>query len=135
MTAFLFDAGDVISFVCRDGSFGMAKVLKVETSGDLPVPQPVYHLLIYTLKNLFPPNAAYIDGAKPFIGHLPVLQAGIEKSGCVKIGTEAVGEREMEGYAVWREAFYAGDAGIFDLTIDEAVAIVLEALGKGGAAR
>jgi hypothetical protein len=123
-------AGDVVSFVSRDATFGMAKVLRIDTHEDLPVPQPVYHFLIYGLRNLFPPNAAYISDAKPFIGHLPILEEGVKKSACTVIGFQDVTESDLEGHRVWREAFFAGEAGVFDLALDEAIAVVLEALGK-----
>ncbi|KER09792.1 MAG: hypothetical protein HY22_09450 [[Candidatus Thermochlorobacteriaceae] bacterium GBChlB] len=123
-------AGDIVSFVAKDATFGMAKLLRIDTHADLPVPQPVYHFLIYGLRNLFPPNAAYIQDAKPFIGHLPIMKDGVEKSGCVFIGFQDVDTTELDGYHIWREAFFAGEAGVFDLTLDEAIAVVLEALGK-----
>ncbi|MBC8044213.1 MAG: hypothetical protein IAF08_12315 [Rhizobacter sp.] len=126
----VINAGDIVSFVCRDGSFGMAKVLKIDTSEALPVPQAVYHLLVYSYRNLFPPTAAHAAEAKPFIGHLPVMQSGIDQSDGVVITSAKVSGAELEGYDVWREAFFAGEAGIFELPIDEAIAIVLEALGK-----
>lgn len=124
-------AGDIVSFVCRDGSFGMAKVLKIDTSEALPVPQAVYHLLVYAYRNLFPPTAAHAAEAKPFIGHLPVMQTGIDQSDSVVIASAEVSGAELESYEVWREAFFAGEAGIFELSVDEAIAVVLEALGRG----
>jgi hypothetical protein len=122
--------GDVLSFICKDGSFGMCRILKIDTPDDLPVAQPVYHLAIYTLRSPFPPNAAYLPDANIFIGHLPIMQTGIEKSGCSVIATKTVVNGDLYPYAVWRDAFFQGEAGIFDVAIDEAVTLVIEALGK-----
>ncbi len=124
----MFKPGDIISFVCKDGSFGMAKVLRIDTHEDLPVPQPVYHFAIYSLRNLFPPNVAYLPDAKIFIPHLPIMESGVKQSGATFIAFEDVSEQELEAYSIWKQAFFAGDAGIFELTIDEAISIMIEAL-------
>lgn len=123
-------AGDIFSFTARDGSFGMVKTLRIDTLDDLPTPEPIVHLLVYSLRNIFPPNAAYLADAKPFIAHLPLMQSGVAQSGCMFIGYQEVSEPELEAYWIWREAFLAGEAGVFDLTIDDAIAAILEALGK-----
>jgi hypothetical protein len=106
----------------------MAKVLRVDTHENLPVPQPVYHFAIYSLRNLFPPNAAYLPDAKVFIPHLPIMESGVKQSGATFIAFEEVSEQELEAYSVWKQAFFAGEAGIFELTIDEAISIMIEAL-------
>ncbi len=124
----MFKPGDIISFVCKDGSFGMAKVLRVDTHEDLPIPQPVYHFAIYSLRNLFPPNAAYLPDAKIFIPHLPIMESGVKQSGATFIAFEEVSEQELEAYSIWKQAFFDGKAGIFELTIDEAISIMIEAL-------
>jgi hypothetical protein len=124
----MFKPGDILSFVCKDGSFGMAKVLRVDTLDDLPVPQPVYHFAIYSLRNLFPPNAAYLPDAKVFIPHLPIMESGVKQSGATFIAYQDVSEHELDAYSIWKQAFFAGEAGIFELTIDEAVSIMIEAL-------
>lgn len=125
-----FKPGDVISFVCKDGSFGMAKLLRIDTHIDLPVPQPVYHFLIYSLRNIFPPNAAYLPDAKIFIPHLPIMESGVKQSGATFIAYQDIASQELEAYDIWKQAFFAGEAGVFDLAIDEAVAIMLEAFDK-----
>jgi hypothetical protein len=124
----MFKPGDILSFVCKDGSFGMAKVLRVDTLDDLPVPQPVYHFAIYSLRNLFPPNAAYLPDAKVFIPHLPIMESGVKQSGATFIAYQDVSKHELDAYSIWKQAFFAGEAGIFELTIDEAVSIMIEAL-------
>jgi len=37
---------------------------------------------------------------------------------------------ELDAYRVWQDAFFSGEAGIFNLPISEAIGIILEALGK-----
>ncbi|MFN3386871.1 MAG: hypothetical protein ACK42Y_09840 [Candidatus Thermochlorobacter sp.] len=123
-------AGDIFSFTARDGSFGMVKTLRVDTLDDLPTPEPIVHLLVYSPRSIFPPNAAYLSDAKPFIAHLPLLQSGVAQSGRIFIGYQDVSDAELEAYWIWRDAFLAGKAGVFDLTIDDAIAAILEALGK-----
>lgn len=125
----MFKPGDIVSFVCKDSSFGMAKVLRVDTHDDLPVPQPVYHFLIYSLRNLFPPNASYLPDAKAFIAHLPIMESGVKQSGATFIAYQEISDSELEAYAIWKQAFFRGEAGIFELTIDEAVSIMIEASG------
>jgi hypothetical protein len=120
--------GDVARFVCQDGAFGMAKILKVDTADDLPVPEPVYHFLIYSLRTALPPTAAYLPDAKPFIAHLPVFSSGAIKSQCTAIGFEEVSEEELEVYTLWQNAFLNGEAGVFNLPLDEAIGTLLEAI-------
>lgn len=120
--------GDIAKFVCQDGAFGMVKTLKVDTADDLPVPEPVYHFLIYSLRTALPPTAGHIAEAKPYIAHLPVFSSGAAKSNCEAIGFETVLEEELEGYELWQEAFLNGKAGVFNLPLDEAIATILEAM-------
>ena len=126
----LFLAGEIISFQSREGSFGMAKVLRVDTNAELPIPEPVYHLMIYAFRNILPPNIASIETTKPFFAHLPIMQSGIKQSGSIKIGFQEVSVLELEAYTIWREAFFRGESGVFELSIDDALAIMLEALGQ-----
>jgi hypothetical protein len=125
-----FKAGDILSFTAHDATFGMAKVLRIDTLEDLPTPEPVLHLLIYSVRNIFPPNLAHLAEAKPFIAHLPLFESAVVKSGCVHIGYQEVRADELDAYRVWRDAFFSGEAGIFNLPISEAIGIILEALGK-----
>jgi hypothetical protein len=126
----VFKSGDIISFTARDGSFGMAKVLKVDTHQELPVPQPVYHVLVYTYRNLIPPNATHLDGAKVFIPHLPILESGFRKSGALFIGFADTTDAELAAYTIWKDAFFSGAAGVFDLSIEEAFSVMLDALKR-----
>lgn len=122
--------GDVISFVCKDGAFGMAKLLRIDGADELPVPEPLYHFAIYASRYVFPPNAAHLPDAKIFVPHLPILESGAKRSGATFIAFEDVAPRELEAYEIWKEAFFAGESGVFDLPIDDALGLMLEALGK-----
>lgn len=121
-------AGDIVRFVFQDGAFGMAKILKVDTADDLPVPEPICHFLIYSHRTALPPTAGHIFEAKPYIAHLPVFLSGAMKSKCAAIGFEEVTEEELEGYNMWSMAFLNGEAGIFNLPLDEAIGTLLEAM-------
>ena len=46
------------------------------------------------------------------IGHMPQRTGGIGKDS-ILVGNEEVGEGELSGYQQWRQAFDAGEAGVF----------------------
>ncbi|MDX2127598.1 MAG: hypothetical protein SFU91_01025 [Chloroherpetonaceae bacterium] len=125
-----FKAGDGIRFGSFEGTFGMAKILRIDQAViDLPTPEPVYHLLVYSLRSIIPPSEAHFAEGKPFIGHLPLLESAFQKSNPEKIAETFVSQDELVAYERWEEAFYSGESGIFDIPLLEAVTIIVESLG------
>jgi hypothetical protein len=62
------------------------------------------------------------DGVSRVIHHMPFAEVALEKSvrELVTTGTP-VPATFQEGYKIWKDAFLAGKAGIFTLTVAEAI--------------
>jgi hypothetical protein len=65
--------------------------------------------------------------------HFPVSRETLEKS-CLDLqGTRAPNPEYLPGYEQWREAFDAGEAGVFDIPVSEIVDIVQQAIAQRAA--
>jgi len=79
----------------------------------------IIHIALRDLR-LRKPNGSFIEAA----GHLPFAEAAINKS-AVKLLKENQDLPDYEeGYGNWREAFDAGRAGVYTITIAEAVNVM-----------
>ena len=97
-------------------------VLKVENHPKLG---NIIHIALRDLK-LRKPNGDFIETA----GHLPFAEEAINKS-ALKLLKEKVDLPDFEeGYSMWREAFDAGKAGIYTITIAEAVDVMEATLNQ-----
>jgi hypothetical protein len=97
-------------------------VLKVENHPKLG---NIIHIALRDLK-MKKPNGDYIETA----GHLPFAEEAINRS-AVKLLKEKVDLPEFEeGYGIWREAFDVGKAGIYTITIAEAVDVMETTLNQ-----
>jgi hypothetical protein len=64
------------------------------------------------------------------VNHMPFLESAIEKSG-LKLLKEKVDLPDFEeGYGLWREAFDAGKAGAYSITVAEAVEVMEKVLNR-----
>jgi hypothetical protein len=70
------------------------------------------------------------DGISENVNHMPFSQEAIDKSGLklLKEKTDLPGFEE--GYRSWREAFEAGRAGIYTITVAEAVQVMEASLNQ-----
>lgn len=76
------------------------------------------------LRGLKMKNPRSPDGLSEDVNHMPFLEAAIEQSG-LKLLKEKVDLPQFEeGYGLWREAFDAGRAGAYSITVAEAVAVM-----------
>lgn len=82
------------------------------------------------LRGLKMKNPRSPDGISEDVNHLPFLEKALEKSG-LKLLKEKVDLPDFEeGYGLWREAFDAGRAGAYSITVAEAVAVMETALQR-----
>ena len=97
-------------------------VVKVENHPKLG---NIIHIALRDLK-LKKPNGDFIESA----GHLPFAEESINKS-AVKLVKEKEDLPDYEeGYSMWREAFDAGRAGVYTITISEAVDVMEASLNQ-----
>jgi hypothetical protein len=58
------------------------------------------------------------------VGHMPFTEAAIERSVLDLVGTVSVGPAALEGYDEWRRAFDNEGAGVFSVTVPEALKVI-----------
>ncbi len=87
-------------------------VLRVEDGGRLG---PVVHIALS--------GVTYGNG-QTSIQHLPFAQSAVERSVTTLELASAPLPSFEEGYSLWREAFDAGKAGVFTITVAEAYDVV-----------
>lgn len=97
-------------------------VLKVEHDAKLG---NIIHIALRDLK-MKKPNGDFIETA----GHLPFAEEAINKSAVKLLKAKADLPDYEEGYNMWREAFDAGKAGIYTITIAEAVDVMETTLNQ-----
>jgi hypothetical protein len=99
-------------------------ILKIETDPKLG---KIIHIAMRGLKMK---NRRSPDGISEDVNHMPFSETAIEKSG-LKLLKEKVDLPDFaEGYRLWREAFDAGQAGIYTITIAEAVSVMEATLNQ-----
>src|SRR5262245_11006956 len=98
-------------------------VLKVEDSGTLGV---VVHVRIEGLRIENPHHPA---GVSDTIGHMPMAEAALDESVTVLDSDSLPLADEDDGYQEWRSAFDAGEAGIWSVTVAQAVDHIAQAIG------
>jgi hypothetical protein len=91
-------------------------VLKVEHHPKLG---NIVHIALRDLK-LKKPNGEFIETA----GHLPFAEEWIDKSAIKLLKEKADVPKYEDGYGMWREAFDTGKAGVYTITIAEAVDVM-----------
>lgn len=128
---FPFKQGDLLLSQNEDGKFSVSKVLKIDVvevargvaiymgGKDIVATEDDYLLIIgcaygeHEFDTAEEAQAAARDGSWTVrIGHAPNRSPGAA-AGQAWIGHEPVHERELEGYHIWKDAFDAGQAGVF----------------------
>jgi len=128
---FPFKQGDLLLSQSEDGKFSISKVLTIDkvevTRGvaiymggkDIVATEDDYLLIIgcaygeYEFDSVEAAQAAAHEGSWTVrVGHAPNRSPGAAE-GQSLIGHEPVHESELEGYHLWKEAFDAGEAGVF----------------------
>ena len=70
------------------------------------------------------------DGISENVNHMPFSQEAIDKSGLKLLKEKTDLPDFEEGYQRWREAFDAGRAGIYTITVAEAVKVMEATLNQ-----
>ena len=82
------------------------------------------HDVIGKIVNLSVPEAK--------ISHMPFSEKAILKSEIQFISGDAnLGKEWQEGYSIWKSAFEDGDAGVYSITISEALDVMFETINTG----
>jgi len=70
------------------------------------------------------------EGIIENVNHLPFSEEALNKSGLKLLKEKSEVPDFEEGYRMWREAFDAGHAGVYSITVAEAVKVMETALNK-----
>ena len=97
-------------------------VVKVESHPKLG---NIVHIALRDLK-LRKPNSDFIESA----GHLPFAEEAVSRSAVKMVKEKAELPGYEEGYRRWREAFDAGRAGVYTISVAEAVGVMEETLNQ-----
>jgi hypothetical protein len=118
-----FDEGQVWAYKTRPGEAGSTLLInKVENDPKLG---RIYHISISKVQISAGPGV-FTDQ----MPHLPVSKQTLEVS-CVKLlGRSEPNPMYLPGYRMWREAFDAGRAGIYTISIAEILDLVEKMLQK-----
>lgn len=100
-------------------------VLKVDKDPQLG---NIVHVALRKLKmkNELTPDGSVSEN----VNHMPFSQAALDKSGLKLLEEKTDLPAFAEGYRMWREAFDAERAGVYSITVAEAVAVMEAALNQ-----
>ncbi|SDG50755.1 hypothetical protein [Dyella sp. 333MFSha] len=92
----------------------------------------VFHVSILGVKLR---NHRVPGGLQPAMNHAAVSRATLDASLLTTDGPADADEGWRDGYAVWRQAYDNGDAGIFDLPVPEILGYIEMVVAASGEAR
>jgi hypothetical protein len=111
-----FRTGQRWSYRAREGEeTSTLTVLKVESHPGMGV---ILHVAVDGLRVS---NKLVSGGVTERACHLPFARTAIERSVLALTGHEVPADDWRDGYSQWREAFDEGKAGVFTITVAEAV--------------
>ncbi len=120
--------GQLWTFRPRPGEDGATLLInRVESHPKLGA---IFHISVFgvRLDNPVIPGAVITD-----LPHFPVSRETLDKS-CLELqGMRAANPEYLPGYDTWREAFDAGEAGVFDIPVAEIVDVVAQAIAQSSA--
>ncbi len=120
-----FKAGQVWSYHTRPNELRSTLLIdKVESDAKLG---PIYHISVTGVKVK---NPRAPDGATQELPHFPVSRKTLEDSVVKLVGNAAPNPKYLEGYATWKQAFDAGNAGIFTIPVAEIVDFIEKTLNQ-----
>ena len=114
-----YKVGQVWSYKARPGEeHSFFQVVKVENHPKLG---NIIHIAMRGLKMRNPSSPI---GISENVNHMPFSEEAINKSALKILKEKAELPDYEEGYQQWREAFEAGNAGIYTITVSEAVTVM-----------
>lgn len=120
-----FHVGERWSYKTRPGEEGsQITVVKIDSNPSLGV---ILHVSIDGLRIR---NPTAPGGYADKIGHMPMAEAAVDKSVTTMVSESATLPNFQDGYDQWRAAFDQGKAGVFTVTIAEAVGSMEAVLNK-----
>ncbi len=114
-----FKEGQVWSYRARPNEHGSTLLInKVESDAKLG---SIFHISVSGVKVK---NRHASGGVTQELPHFPVSKKTLEDSVLKLVGTADPNPGYREGYATWKQAFDAGSAGIFTISVAEIVGFI-----------
>ncbi len=118
-----FRPGQRFTYRTRQGEESSTlTVIRVEGAETLGI---IVHVSIDGLKMRYPKSPS---GIAETIAHMPFAESAVHRSVTALIGTAAPSAAAEAGYAEWRRAYEAGKAGIYSISVAEAVDTIARSL-------
>jgi hypothetical protein len=113
-----FKIGQVWSYETRDQEpNSRLQILKIDVISET---EKYLHIAVVDLKIATSEVGKFVDR----IGHLPMSEVALRKSVLKLVSKNEPLPDFHDGYGMWREAFDAGKAGVFEVSVAEAVQFV-----------
>jgi hypothetical protein len=122
--------GQVWTYDHRPGEDGSRVVIR--KIGVEPEDGEVFHVSIVGVKLR---NHRVPGGAQPAMHHAAVLRTTLDKSLRELTSASDKDAAWENGYAVWRQAYDNGDAGVFELSVPEILAYIEMVVAASGEVR
>ena len=125
MTTDAFAEGQIWSYHARPGEEGSTILInKIEAD---PALDAIYHIGVLGVRVKNPRSPSGVTTNLP---HLPVSAQTLEKSCIELIGYAKPDPQYLDGYAIWKEEFDQGRAGIFTITVAEIVGVIATGISQ-----
>ncbi|SFL00336.1 hypothetical protein [Lysobacter sp. cf310] len=113
--------GDICTYLRSDGLWGFFWVQRIDP---LPDGSAAMSLRKFDVNADDEVLAEHVDDVAelkglPLLGHFPIVDSRVFEAAPRVIGSMPVADEDLEGYRIWREAFDAGEAGVFTLALEE----------------
>ncbi len=114
-----FAVGQVWTYSTRTGeSQSRLTIVRMDEDDDFEI---IIHIFI---SDVDIPNDDAPGGKTTFIAHMPYAEEALEAS-VIDLESEVEALPDYEsGYQLWRQAFNAGEAGVFDVPVSQAIDFV-----------
>lgn len=120
-----YAVGQVWSYKTRPGEEG-SKLYIVRIDREL-ASEPIFHIYVDGLQLK---NPLMEGGIQKNLPHAPVTQKALDGSVVELLESDALLPNIAEGYSMWRLAFGRGQAGVFNVPVDQIIGIIEEAFNK-----
>lgn len=127
--------GDVATWQGEDGQWRLVWMLAHDTHQTLGGIYSLAQFILMMDENPQTLAPEELDSLREVerLGHFPIRAEHIEQANLQVVGHMQPDEADMEGYRLWREAFDKGEAGVFNVPLEDIWGMILESLAQGAA--
>lgn len=121
----VYEEGQVWQYQTRPGEEGSRLyIVKIDQE---PLLGAIYHLYLDGLRIRSPLRS---DGVQDHLPHLPVDQTTLDRSVTELVISLPNPPAVADGYAIWRESYEAGEAGVFNIPVSDIIQIVEDSINQ-----